>query len=465
MIKIKYIILFVILGMGLSSCDKNEFENKFDKLPDERMQATISEYKDLLASSEFGWELTYSVGSGIEYVVYNIAYFREDNTVSLKSKILDDVVESEYKIFSEADVELVFNTFNLNLTLQSYPNAKAPDGYGGDIEFNFVSISDDQSEIILEGKVYKGIMKLKKAATDLSDFSQVNENVKLLAQQRTARYMNLAITSGLGASEENPVIIGLDLSSMAAVGDYNFNYKGEFYSGRKMLYFYHDGMGLSTPIHIEDSEIQHFVFHAEKKRYELAHSDLKGYLYCSKLPMYHRPGLYDEFMDKYSLKMKNMFGDVWDKARAMKEANPIIRSMVIVTDYKQRIPKFDEDGNPILDKSFLHDYDDGKHLGEGLLFSFEAHNQFYFYFVPVEMVKLEEDCLKMKRLTGEFCTRDGEDPAVGEAIRNSKEFNDWVDYLCNDDGWFISRSIEAGIIDWDFVSLEDPNNYLITRLD
>ena len=369
--KFKYIILFVLFGIGFSSCDKDDFENKFEQLPDDRIRSTIKEYKEILVSSEYGWKMTYYINGKIEYVGYNVAVFNEDNTVSLTSKFIDDPVVSEYKIMSEADLELVFNTFNENLTSLSYPSDGAPDGYGGDIEFNFVSISEDKTEITLEGKIYKGTLKLKKSDTDISNFDQLDENIRLLGEQKTARYMNLAITSGLGASEENPILIGLDLSSIAAAGDYNYNYKGEYYNGRKMLYFHHDGMGLSSPIEIEDSKIQDFAYNADKKRYELINSDLQGYIYSSKLPVFSIPGVYDELMDHYSLKLKRSNGLVWDKYIAMKNANPVIKSVVVVTDYKQRIPLFDEDGNPVLDESNLHDYEFGKHMGEGLLFSFE----------------------------------------------------------------------------------------------
>jgi len=466
MMKIKYIILFIILGIGLSSCNKNDFENKFDQLPDDRMQTTIEEYKDLLTSSEFGWKMNFSLGNGMEYMSYTVANFNNDNTVSIKSKLIDEAVESEYKIFSEADIELVFNTFNENFTVFSYPNAGAPDGYGGDVEFNFVSVSEDKTEIVLEGKVYKGVLKLQKADRDLSDFAPVQKYVKYLSEQRTDRHMNLAITSGLGATEDKPIVLGMDLSSMATAADYNYNYKGEFYTGRKMLYFDHDGMGLSTPIKIDDSEIQYFTYNEEKSRYELANSDLKGYLYCTKLPMYYVPGVYDQIMDHYSLKLRSSFGQAWDKYIAMKKANPVIKSMVIVTDYKQRIPLFDEDGNPILDSSYNDDYEFGKQLDEGILFSFELYNQFYFYFVPLEIKKLQEDRLVMKRLSGEFCVaKKGDDPnPIAESIKDNKEFNDLVDYLCNDAGWYIKQTVEGGLIDWDFISQDNPDDYFITRL-
>lgn len=462
--KFKYILLFVLFGLGLSSCNKDDFENKFDQLPDDRMLATIEEYKEMLVGSEFGWKMTYYVEENIQYVAYNIAVFRENNTVSLKSKSLTDPVESEYKLMSEADLELVFNTFNENLTSLSYPSNEAPSGLGGDVEFNFVSVSKDKTEIRLKGKNHKGNMILEKANNDLSTFDKVDENIRLLGMQKTDRYLSLAITSGLDASEENPILIGLDLSSMAARGDYNYNYKGEYFTGIRMLYFHHEGMGLSSPIEIDGAEIKDFAYNTEKERFELVNSELEGYIYSSKLPAFSIPGVYDKLLDHYSLKIRRSSGLAWDKYIAMKKANPIIKNVAFVTDYKQRIPKFDEKGEPIFDESHVQDYDLGKNMGEGFLFSFEEHNQFYFYFVPAEFTEISGDRLKMKCIDGDFSTKDTEDPSIAESIKSSPEFQAFLNYMCNDKGWFVRLTVESGLIDWDFVSIDNPENFFITRL-
>jgi predicted membrane-bound dolichyl-phosphate-mannose-protein mannosyltransferase len=183
--------------------------------------------------------------------------------------------------------------------------------------------------------------------------------------------------------------------------------------------------------------------------------------------MYYVPGVYEEFMDNYSLTLRASFGQAWDKYIAMKKANTVIRTISICTDYKQRIPLFDEDGNSILDEVYNEDYTLGDKLGEGLLFSFERYTQFYYYFVPVEMVKLNNDRVKMKRLSGEFCiAKKGVDPnPIGESIKNNKEFNEFVDFICNDGGWYIKRTVEGGLIDWDFISQNNPADYFYSRLN
>ncbi|QAR30144.1 DUF4302 domain-containing protein [Ornithobacterium rhinotracheale] len=466
--------LFLILSViSLFSCQDDSFDNKFDQLPDERIQTTLKDYQETLIDAPFGWQLFYSLGGNSEYMAYQIAYFNEDNTLTLHSPDLAKPTHSEYRLRAEADIQLVFNTFNDNITVFSYPSENAPNGFGGDIEFNVKSVNEQRNEIILEGKVYKGKMILRKAKERFQDFAKLQEFKKFLNQQRTERYMNLAITSGLdGASEAKPYSIGLDLSSIAKVGDYAFNYKGEFHEGRKMLYFSHSGMGLSTPIVIDGHEIQFFRYNRERKRYEIANSDLEGYLYCTQLPVYSVPGVVDEFLDHYSLWMRASFGKVNQLYRDMKSENQKIHSLVIVTDYKRRIPKFDEKGSPILDASFNHDYDYGEKLGNGLLFSFESYEQFYFYFVPVDIEKLAGDRLRFK-LNGKqgVCYRKGEKgtpvlaPEIAQEIAQGQKFQTFVNYLCSEKGWYIKRTVEAGQIDWDFVSQENPkNDYFYTRL-
>lgn len=460
-----WLLSFIFL---LGSCSESSFENKFEQAPAERVQTTIYNYKSILTDAPYGWQMEYSMGANIEYLSYQIAYFSKDNTVVLHSPDLKEPVESEYKLTAEADVQLIFNTFNENMTIFSYPNPKAPNGYGGDIEFNFKSVNKEKNEIILEGKVYGGLLTLRKAKEEFQDFSKLQTYAKYLGQARTARHMNLAITEGLeGASVEKPINIGLDLSSVARVGDYAFNYKGKFEEGRKMLYFSHRGMGLSTPIEIDGHKIQYFTYNPESKRYELANSHMKGYIYCSDLPVYYVPGVVDEFLSHYSLWMRASFGQVWKKYRAMRRSVPKIQAMVIVTDYKQRIPLFDEGGNPIYDEVYNHDYELGKKMGEGLLFSFESYNQFYFYFIPVEIEKLQEDRLRFKRKEGEFCvTKEGEQAnEVIKLIKDNKSFSEFVNYICNESGWYIKRTVEAGQIDWDFVSQANPKqDYFYTRL-
>ncbi len=468
--RIKNIILWLsIVGLAVS-CKDNDFENKFNDNPSKRVQKEIVKYQRILTDAPYGWKMTYSMGADVEYLSYQIAYFNKDLTVKLHSPNpqLPKPIESAYSIKHEADVELVFDVFNENLTIFSYPSVNAPKGYGGDVEFNFKSVDESKGIIVLEGKVYGGILTLEKAKEEFKDFAKLKEYIAYLGKQRTARYMNLAITEGLdGASEKTPVLMGLDLSSMARVGDYAYNYKGKFKQGRKMLYFTHEGMGLSTAIEIGGHKVQYFTYNKKKFRYELANSDLKGYLYCSDLPVYSVPKVVDEFLDHYSLWMKASFGQMNAKYTQMKRANPKISTVVFVTDYKRRIPLFNEKGEPILDASYNHDYEFGEYLGNGLIFSFESYNQFYFYFVPLEVEKLSGDRLRFKRKEGDVCKpKDGEDAtAIAKSISESQAFNDFVSYVCNEKGWYIKRTIESGQIDWDFISQANPKeDYFYTRL-
>lgn len=451
--------LFLLVITG--ACDKSDFENKFDLSPDERLQERIATFKKALTAPEHGWVFHLNMGNGVDNTVYGIVKFNNDYTLKMENEIIPEA-ESEYTIFAEADIELVFNTYNNIITFFAEPNANLPEGYGTDLEYNLKSIEDDQ--IILEGKVLGTKLKLVKASEEETSLEPLKKNVSYLNQQRTARYMSLKITKGPGASEDNPKLIGMDCSTYLRMAEIDYNHKGEYIDVNKNIFFTHTGFGLSSAIKIDDEEIQYFKYNVEKERYEIDHPSIEGYIYCDVLPVYFKPGLYDEFMDKFSMKIKNTFGKVWDIYIPMKKANTVIKSVVLATDYNRRIPLFDEEGNPVLDEVYNHDYELGEHLGEGLLFSFHEREQFYFYWVPMEVQKIEEDRVRLVRKNGEFCTEDTKDPTIGQDIKDNKEFQEFVDYICNDKGWMIRKTEEAGTIDFDFYSLEDPNNYFYSRL-
>jgi len=460
--KLQIVTSWLLLVLCLGACEQSDFESKFDKSPDERINEDIANLKAKLTEPEHGWLFHLIMADGVEYAVYGIARFEKDYRVSLLTTAYEEATESEYTIFAESDIQLVFNTYNANLTAYATPNQVRPNGYGTDIEYHIKSIEPDVVE--LEGKVYKTRLLLKKATEAETDLSALKTNVERLNKQRTAKYMALSITKGLDATPDQPKLIGMDCSTYARVAEIRHNYEGEFVQAKKNIFFTHAGFGLSSPMQIGNDSIQYFKYNETEERYELDHPTLEGYLYCDKLPVYFVDGMVDEFMDHFSMKLKNSFGLVWDKYIAMKKANTVIRSFVLATDYKRRIPLFDEKGNPILDDVYNHDYELGDHLGEGFLFSFHEREQFYYYWVSVEVQKIENDRIRFVRQKKEFCTEDEKDSEIGKSIRDSNEFQEFVNYLCNDDGWMIRKTIEAGQTDFDFYSLENPDNYFYTRL-
>lgn len=460
--KLQLLTSWLLIVCCLGACNQSDFENKFDKSPDERINEDIANLKTKLTEPENGWLFHLVMGDDVEYAVYGIARFENDYRVSLLTTAYEEATESEYTIFAESDIQLVFNTYNANLTAYATPNQFRPNGYGTDIEYHIKSIQADVIE--LEGKVYKTQLVLKKATEAENDLSVLKENVKRLNKQRTARYMALSITKGLDATPDQPKLIGMDCSTYARVAEVDFNHNGIYTQTRKNIFFTHSGFGMSSPVKIGNDSIQYFKYNETKERYELDHPTMEGYIYCDKLPVYFVDGMYDEFMDHFSMKLTRASGKVWDTYIAMKKANMNIKSFVLTTDYKRRIPLFDEEGNPILDDVYLHDYELGDHLGEGFLFSFHAYEQFYFYYVPMEAKKIEEDRVRFIRKGGEFCTEDNTDPTIGETIKNSPEFQAFVNYLCNEDGWLIQKTLEGGILDFDFYSIENPDNYFYSRL-
>ncbi|MCT4613677.1 MAG: DUF4302 domain-containing protein [Marinifilaceae bacterium] len=468
--KNKILLAIFMICTIFVSCDDNEVDSLFNQAPDKRIQTKIAEFQNILTSSEYGWKLYIEIKGQIEYVSYNYVKFNDDNTFTIRTNEVKGVGESEYVINHESDIQLVFTNYIEQITSYSYPSAQAPKGMGADLEYIFKSVSEDGKVVNLRGKKFNSELRLEKAEKDLSDFSQLGTIATRINNERKGlRYMNLAITSGVeGATEDNPVVLGTDFSTLTKTMDFNYNYKDEFFSGRKMLYLNHDGLGLSSPITIDEKELKEFVYDSEDKRFELKHSDVQGYLFPSKLPQYHVPGVYDELMNKYSLTWRAAFGKAFDTYIPMKKANPSIKSFTICTNYKKRIPQYNDDGTPKLDEVEYHTYVEGEDLGNGILFSMDKLYQYDYIFIPINIEQIASDRIKMSLAGKGKYIHQTKEPKLTEAQVNTilanKELNDFISYMMNKDGWYITKTVEYGQIDWDFISLADPKNYFFAAL-
>lgn len=466
--KILYIILVASL---LSSCGKDDFENNFDMSPSQRVQAKAKELKELLSSSEHGWKATFFLDNKVAFGQFFIMDFTKDNQVSVSIEKIKDV-RSEYTIFNETDMMLSFNTYNRLLTSITEPTAETPHGYYGDIDFFFDSYTTDK--VVLRGKAYGGILTLERANEADRDLSNSFEVLKKLSAEKVAKskgglnYMTLHITKGLeGASVENPVKIGFNCSTWTRTVDIAFNYKGKYTEKLSMLVFTGDGFFSAYTLKLDDKEINKFVYNEERNRFEVEADGVEGHFECYKLPQYDVDGICDDFLNQYSLKMKRKYGDFMDLSIKLKldSKDPVtdtqIKSIVLVTDYRRRIPLFNPDGTPVLTETYEHDYKYGDHLGNGLLFSFSAQNQFYFYFVPLEATKLSEDKIKFSLTGTPFCTESEE--SIVKKIQSSKNLLKFLELICNEKGYLVQRLKTEGNFDFDFISLENPENQFVAR--
>ncbi|MFA8434640.1 MAG: DUF4302 domain-containing protein [Marinifilaceae bacterium] len=172
------LLLFVVL---FSACSDDEFENVFDKSPEERVALTNQSFKDILVGSEHGWLGYY--GSVENVGGWAVAMrFTDDNWVKIKSDSIGIIPlsgftsELTYNVNTTQTTKLVFESsciFNIwhglkvNKPASNGGTVTVPLGGG---EFQFVIKSATTDRVVLESltdkEEPKSTLILKKAAAE-----------------------------------------------------------------------------------------------------------------------------------------------------------------------------------------------------------------------------------------------------------------------------------------------------------
>jgi len=162
-----------------TSCDKTE-DALFDESTSERIQNTISDYKELLSSSEKGWIMEYYPESSQVYGGYSYGVkFNDDLTADVVMELAFDQTESNmYDIIANGGPILTFNTYNYLTHFFATPSSDRADGFEGDYEFALISKTED--EVVMKGRKSGNTIKLIKLTgtaeeyltkvTDINDY-------------------------------------------------------------------------------------------------------------------------------------------------------------------------------------------------------------------------------------------------------------------------------------------------------
>ena len=163
-----YLILLAVVSFAFTSCLMEE-KDLFDKSAPERLDAYLTEYHDLLASSEEGWLLNYFPDEEQSYGGYAYILLFSKGEVTAWFQRADDVatpVTSLYKVTSDDGPVLTFDTYNENLHFFATPDIVNYQALHGDYEFRIVGKSDDGDVINLTGKRTNNVYKLVKFSGD-----------------------------------------------------------------------------------------------------------------------------------------------------------------------------------------------------------------------------------------------------------------------------------------------------------
>ena len=180
----KYIFRLCLLMVTLlSACDKKEEIRPGDR-PDERLNQTLTDYKNQLVSAENGWKaiLYPEGGSAYSFFIKFNANDRLSMTSDINANTAATALESTYRLKALQRPALLFDTYNYMHILSDPDETKSNGDRGAgkysDFEFSFESVTAES--ITLKGNLQGSRMVLTKATKDEADnyIKRVAERVK-----------------------------------------------------------------------------------------------------------------------------------------------------------------------------------------------------------------------------------------------------------------------------------------------
>lgn len=172
----KAFALLFFVGL-VTSCDNTE-DAIFNETTSERIQNAISEYQDLLTSSNNGWVMEYypSTTQSLGGINFGVK-FNDDLTVEVVSENDFTTREnSQYNVIANGGPVLTFDTYNSIFHKYSTPSGAAPDGDEGDYEFLLTSKTVDL--ITVKGTRFRNNMRLVKLTESLEEYMVKVNNIK-----------------------------------------------------------------------------------------------------------------------------------------------------------------------------------------------------------------------------------------------------------------------------------------------
>jgi hypothetical protein len=322
------ILLFSVLTF-LSGCSKeDDYDSVFEKTADERIAEMTQKYADALESSEYGWNAVYypdsSAYGGFSYL---IRFNGDDKTCEIYSDLSSNSGEGTYRYQYQQEPSLIFDTYSLLHVLADPEYEIAGKGYGGDFEFYFRSISDD--EILLEGKIHGGKLLLEKAGeSDVDVIAGKYENSQLLSPQaNTPFFRNLVI--------EKPVNRKIGFQYSSALRNVTISYlEGETQINESItVEFTKEGFKLHEPLTVGDLTIQNFLFDENSGLFVVADDNITGSLVFDNAPAATIPGVADNFLSVNFKTIVSYSEGLASQIALLPQTVPLFNSFQIYTGY------------------------------------------------------------------------------------------------------------------------------------
>lgn len=165
--KLCFLFLTIVLGLSMQSCLHDD-KTLFDQPAAERIDKSVSDYTQLLESSEGGWMLHYYAGKDYSYGGYTLLLKFKDGHVTAMGDVQDpeEQATSGYEVVKDQGPMLSFNEYNKVIHPLAEPWLGNPDGVQGDYEFSILRATNDS--IYLRGRKWKNEMVLTRLPKDAS---------------------------------------------------------------------------------------------------------------------------------------------------------------------------------------------------------------------------------------------------------------------------------------------------------
>lgn len=113
----RILLLISILCLALSSCDKADVDDIFDKSPEQRVVETVNEVRTDLMSNEMGWITTYVYNEGKTEKILLIKFLENDRAEITIPEDGNEKYKSSYRLSFTQQLDLVFDSYSFLSTL------------------------------------------------------------------------------------------------------------------------------------------------------------------------------------------------------------------------------------------------------------------------------------------------------------------------------------------------------------
>ncbi|MBT1703791.1 DUF4302 domain-containing protein [Chryseosolibacter indicus] len=266
---INNLFLIAVLALVLNACDSNDYETIFKETPDERLKATITQYKSLLTGASYGWKATLYTGIGTGYFYY--FDFDEDGNVTMLSDFnvtsAGELMQSTWTVKALQRPTLTFSTYSY-IHLPADPDGNVNNGLPGsgllsDFEFAITEPSGDSLK--MKGLKHNSEIILVRA-TETETQAFLNKRIQQVLQH-TANYLGSYKGYRLTLPNKTVIPMVLDIPYKTIAFQYLDRDGNTIQIPFTSYTFTIEGIALKDPIKIFEYEINKLIWDDSNNTY------------------------------------------------------------------------------------------------------------------------------------------------------------------------------------------------------